>query len=681
MNKKILLLIFSALLLFCGCRDEFDDHYHDVGDASIGKNVVQVLEEKGGFELFVQMIRRADLERTLTQSGLYTCLAPKDEHLQAWLDQHGWTVANMPERKLIEFINYHFMLGMRFYYDFEKYYETSDQWDEAPTMYTRNLMFDTRSSGKAYPSKNIRIFTNSYLENRPDDYQKMMGVAPGDFMVENVPISPTLRDIPTSNGVIHVLDGPLMLTPRMDEVMAADSELSIIMKWFDRFKGYATIGMENDKLDTTLVKYYNVSTNPVGKTMDIANEVLKSTALIPTDAAMREYFKPYLTPDQFVSFDSVPDEFVVTFLQALVFNYDYTLWGLSDIDRNQPYYYSFSGDMLALKNNIPAMFKESLVSSNSIIYKLNQVPQIPMMTNVCAGFYIYSQRYKEWSKLFKNKNVPIPGFFGVSNSYQHMPEVVLIQPDHSPAWDNGPDLDRGVDGYDAQQQDTLVQRLSCGRLLTELKDNQFEHCYYLTSYGSVLCELENGQPVFSDFTAQYPDFTAKKKVRLLSPEPVWTVESGTMYEVDGIFEALSSTDSTKLLYRKFIAKEENLARFKELVDKAGQKDRLDKLSVVGYTVFAPGNAAFSGKNISAMTEEEALTLLNKCMVSGRRIFTDGKTTGVINTLDGKTTRTLSGAWDSFMIKSQYGSARAIPAESNRQGSNGVLHVIDNLLEN
>ena len=226
MNTKIVLWMCGIVLLFGSCREEFDNHYNKVNDASIGMNVVQVLEEKGGFELFVQMIRRADLERTLSQSGLYTCFAPKDEHVQAWLDQHGWTVENMPERNMIDFINYHFMLGMVYYYDFEKYYENSDSWDKSPITYAQGIKQDTRTSGKAHPSKALRVFTNSYLSMRSDDYQKMMGVTPGDFMVENVPVSQTERDIPTSNGVIHVLDGPLKRLPQNQSFLLSANGLT-----------------------------------------------------------------------------------------------------------------------------------------------------------------------------------------------------------------------------------------------------------------------------------------------------------------------------------------------------------------------------------------------------------------------------------------------------------------------
>ena len=45
MNARILLCTCGLILLFGSCREEFDDHYNEVNDASIGKSVVQVLEE------------------------------------------------------------------------------------------------------------------------------------------------------------------------------------------------------------------------------------------------------------------------------------------------------------------------------------------------------------------------------------------------------------------------------------------------------------------------------------------------------------------------------------------------------------------------------------------------------------------------------------------------------------
>ena len=672
MNTRILLWMCGIILLFGSCREEFDDHYNKVNDASIGMSVIQVLEEKGGFELFVQMIRRADLERTLSQSGLYTCFAPKDEHVQPWLDQNGWTVANMPERTMIDFINYHFMLGMVYYYDFEKYYENSDTWDKSPITYAKGIKQDTRTSGKAHPSKAIRVFTDSYLSMRSDDYQKMMGVTPGDFMVENVPVSQVDRDIPTSNGVVHVLDGPLLLTPRMDEAIAADPQLSIINKWFDRFSGYATVGMENDKLDTTLMKYYDIAVTPGGKALNIADESFFNTAFLPTDAAMKAFFEPYFTPDMLVSFDSVPNELVVPFLRSLVSRNSAIVWGMSDIDRNMPYLYSYSGAMLSLKNNLSGMFAGAICSSNSMIYKMTQVPDIPLFTSVEAGYLIKYKRYREWAKLIERKNINIDSWFGVDYSYQHAPRTVLIQADDSKAWDNGPGNERGIDGYEEEYMDTLVMRLNAGVLQVKLTDQKFEHRYYPTVYGAILCEMENGQPVFSDYTGL--------KVHLTSQEPAWEADNGAIYEVDGIFNHLLNTDSTQLLYRTYIEKEENLSQFKLLIEKAEQKDLLDKTGITKYTVFAPTNEALAGRNIAGMEKEDALKLFRKCVVAGSRLYTDGFSEGIITLLDGST-RTFSGAWENCKLSTVYSNAGFILDKCNLQGSNGVLHVVDKLIEN
>lgn len=672
MNTRILLWMCGIVLLFGSCREEFDDHYNKVNDASIGMNVIQVLENKGGFELFLGMIRRADLERTLSQSGLYTCFAPKDEYVQPWLEQNGWTVENMPERTMIDFINYHFMLGMVYYYDFEKYYENSDDWDKSPVTYARGIKQDTRTSGKAHPSKPLRVFTDSYLSVRGEDYRKMMGVEPGDFMVENVPVSAVDRDIPTANGVVHVLDGPLLFTPRMDEAIAADPELSIVGKWFERFSGYATVGMENDKLDTTLMKYYDVAVKAGSKVLNIADETFFNTAFLPTDAAMKTFFEPYFTPELLVSFDSVPNELVVPFLKGLVSQSTSTVWGLSDVVRNMPYFYSYSGAMLALKNDLSRMYTGSVVSSNSMIYKVSQVPDIPFVTSVEAGYLIKYKRYREWAKLIERKNQNIDTWFGVDNSYQHAPRTVLIQADDSPAWDNGNGKERGIDGYEEEYLDTLVMRLYSGILQVKLNDQGFEHRYYPTAYGAILCEPGNGQPVFTDFKGQ--------QVHLTSTEPAWVADNGAIYEVDGIFNHLLSTDSTELLYRKYITKDGDLSLFKELVDKAEQVGVLDKVGMSKYTVFAPNNTALAGKNIAAMDKEAALKLFQKCVVSGSRLYTDGFSEGIVTLLDGST-RTFSGAWESCRLSTTYGSTGFVLEKSNRQGSNGVLHVVDKLIEN
>lgn len=666
MRIKNLLWICGGLLVLAGCRQEFEDHYHKVGDASIGMSVTQVLEERGEFRLFLEMIRRADLERTLTQSGLYTCFAPRDRHVQEWLDKNGWTVQTMPLRTINQFVNYHFIKGMKYYYDFEKKYQDAVDWDDMPEMYGAGLIVDSREAGKAYPAKAVRVFTDSYLTVHGDDYKKMRLVEPGDFMVEDVAVSATDRDIPTANGVIHVLDGSLMLTPRMDEVMNADPDLSVVMSWFNRFAGSELLVNDGGGVDSVEMKYYNVNLRKDSRVLNIADEAQRYTALMPTNEAMNDYFKEHLVPEEWTMMDSVPDIFVIPFLRSLVAYTGTMTWGLSDIDRNSPYFTSYTGDILPLKNNIGSLYAGSLVSTNGLVYKLNRVPEIPMMTSVEAGFYFRYKHYREWNKMV-DKNKLLMSSFGTSMTYQHTPKIVLIQPDESVVWKDG-----GIEGYEEKYQDTLAWRMNAGFLNGQLNDGDLEHRFYQGPRGAVLCEKQGSDWVFEDYEGNV--------VELLSQKPVYETEDGSaIFEVDGLLEQLTFGDTTKLVYRKYIEKEGSLNNFKLLMDKAGSVDLLNKLGSAYYTVFAPDDEALTYEKVSALSEEEAKAFFRKYVVEGRRIFTDGFTQGEVTTL-GNLRIKISGSWDSFQLSTQYSHAGISGGKCNLQGSNGVLHVIDHLLE-
>lgn len=665
MKIKVLLWICGGILLLASCRQEFDDHYHKVGDASIGKSVTQVLEDRGEFTLFLEMIRRADLERTLTQSGLYTCFAPRDRYVQEWLDKNGWTVQTMPLRTINQFVNYHFIKGMKYYYDFEKKYQDAVNWDDSPEMYIQGLMTDSRAAGNIYPAKAVRVFTDSYLSVHRDDYQKMRLVEPTDFMVENVPVSPTERDIPTANGVIHVLDGPLMLTPRMDEAMSADPDLSVIMSWFKRFASTELLINEGN-VDSVENVFYDVNLKKGSKILNIANESQRFTVFMPTNEAMQSYFKDYLVEDAWMMMDSVPDIFVIPFLRSLVAYTGDMTWGLSDIDRNSPYFSSYSGDILPLKNNMTQLWAGALVATNGLVYKLNRVPEIPLMSSVEAGFYIRYKHYREWNKMVDKGKISMSSF-GTNSTYQHKPKIVLIQPDESEVWADG-----GISGYEEKYQDTLAWRMNAGILDGQLNEGELEHRFYQGPRGAVLCEQQDGEWIFSDYEGN--------AIPLLSQEPAYQTPDGSaIFEVDGLLEQLAFGDTTQLVYRKYIEKEGDLNNFKLLCEKSKMVDVLNKLGNTYYTVFAPDNGALTYEKVMALTEEEARTLARKYIVEGRRIYTDGSTHGEVVSL-GNLRIQVNGSWDSFGLSTQYKAAGISGGKCNLQASNGVLHIIDNLLD-
>ena len=666
MRIKALFWICAGMFLCCACHDNFDNYYHEVGNESIGKSVIQALEDHGEFHLFLDMIRRAELERTLTQSGLYTCLAPRDQQVQKWLDAKGWTVETMPLRTVNQFVNYHFVKGMRYYYDFEKKYQDAVNWDDSPEMFTRDMIVDTREAGKIYPAKKVRIFTSSYLKERGDDYKKMTGVEPKDFMVENVPVSETQRDIPTANGVIHVLEGPLMLMPRLDEAMADDPELSVAMGLFNRFAGTELLADDKGKVDSVENKYFDLSMKKGRKVLNIGEEAVNYTLLMPNDEALMKYFAPYLTPDQWIKVDSIPDEFVIAFFKSLAANTGDNVWGLSDIDRNSPYFTSTDKSILPLKNNISSLYTGAVQASNGLIYKLNKVPEIPLMSSVEFGYYLHARKFREWDKMVEKDKISL-GLFGTSPTYQHLPKIVLLQPDGAEVW--GED---GVAGFEDKYQDTLAWRLSAGFLNGRLVDGKLEHRFYQGPRGALLCEQKEGKWQFVDFEDNV--------VRLVEQDPIYETETGSaIFAVEDIPEQLDNQDTTRLMYRKYIRQNGELNNFRLLCDKANMKELLDKKGNTYYTVFAPNDKALTYERVDALSEEEAKQLCRKCIVEGKRIFTDGFADVNVVTM-GRLKLTLSGSWESFRISALYDRAGIVTGKCNLQASNGVLHIVDHLLE-
>ena len=196
MNKVCLFMGLMLGLLFASCREEFNDHFDS--EATVGKNVVQILRDNADLSLFAQLIDRAGLTRTLGESGIYTVLAPRNLDVEKWLAEQGYTADNVPLEVLIPWINYHFVTGRNYVFDLEKKYDEMAGYDFAtyPSLKMNysggNILRSTRGD-RTYDAKFIRLFTPSYFNMRTADYVRMREVEPGDFMAEATRISETQR--------------------------------------------------------------------------------------------------------------------------------------------------------------------------------------------------------------------------------------------------------------------------------------------------------------------------------------------------------------------------------------------------------------------------------------------------------------------------------------------------------
>ena len=668
MNILKLLVVFVGLLwVATACRDEFNDHYD--AKSLAGLNVVQVLGEYEDLSLFAQLVEKAGLSQTLGESGIYTVLAPRNENVQQWLDEEGYTVDNVPDDVLIPWVNYHFVTGRYYVYDLELSYDglLDLDFDMYPYYYLQYysggyLLRYTRGD-RNYDSKPIRLFSSSYFDVFRSDYVTMYGTEPGDFMVEGASVSATDRDIAASNGVVHILDGYLPLTPRCDEAIFAQGDCSIVQGWLNLFRRTEVRGAEDgtigSTIDTTSVTVFSLTEAGNGYVCDIADEDFVATVLLPTDAAVEAYLGQYMTADQFgTSYDSIPRALLANVLQSLILD-GYSTLGPTLLSQDYTAD-SYNGTILSLRNNIPALFSGMVLSSNAMIYKLNEFPVLPIFTCAEAGLYIKQNHYSVVNDLMEA--VGVSGLGLSSSTYQNYDCTLLLPPDD--AWD------RALEDYDGNYLDSLYNDvLSVGSILANVQDGEFEHRYYQTSSGTSLL-YENG--TFTD--AWGNEFT------LRSATPTFSAESGAIYDVNGFGEMMYTTDTTVTVMKRILEIPE-LSTFAELCTLGEVYGELNQVNVNDYTVFAPTNDALAanGISVSSTSAAEAENIVRRHLILNRKIFTDGQTTGTYSS-SGNLNLTFSGAWDSFRISTQYGGAQ-VAGESNVQGSNGVVHCIDNVLEN
>ena len=666
-------VLLGLLLAATACREEFNEHYE--ASALAGLNVVQVLGEYEDLSLFAQLVEKAGLSTTLGESGIYTVVAPRNEQVQQWLDEAGYTVDNVPDNVLIPWLNYHFVPGRYYVYDLEEQYDAllDVNFDLYPynnlTYYSGNYFLRMSRGDKHYDSKPIRFFTSSYLDLYHDDYVEMRGVEPGDFMVEGAAVSPTDRDIAASNGVVHVLDSYLPMAPRCDEAIFAQNDCSIVQGWMEMFRRTEVKGAGSDdpnsEVDTTSVTVFSFNSEGTGYDCNIADETFNPTVLVPTDAAVQAYLGEYMTADQFgTDYDSIPRVLLAQMLQSLVID-DYSTLGPTLLS---PSYtpQSYNGTVLSLRNDLPSMISEAVLSSNATVYKLNEFPELPIFTCAEAGLYIKQNHYSIVNDLIEATDFNV----GLSSStYQSYDCTLLLPPDES--WD------KTLEEYDQNYLDSLASDvLTMGAILANVENGEFEHRYYLTRSGSSL--------LYEDGTFMDP---WGNTFSLTSSTPTYTSESGAIYDVDGIGKMLYSTDTTMTLVKRMQEVPE-LSNFLEICRLGGGVwYTLLNSVILDYTVFAPTNEALAAEGIvlSELTPSEAVLIASRHIISSRKIFTDGQTSGNYTAFDG-TQLTFSGAWDDFHISTQYSQAGIEPdadgrALSNIQCSNGVLHCIDAVIGN
>lgn len=647
MNKIRLLQLCAVLLLLAtvSCREEFNKQYESAGRSTIDKNIVQVLREDPDFSLFVAMIDRLNLAATLGESAIYTCLAPRNKDVEAYLSKNGYaSIEAIPEDNLQVWVNYHLIVGMYYTYDLVKRTVAANPKDRA--FYT-TCNYRTREDSK-HKGKRIRLYTQEYLNERASDYRYLQNIDGEGFTVEGVKFSDKV-DVDAANGVIHVLGEPLNVLPRADEVIAADTSLSILNGWLERFVVWNIKGADAfGKIDTTKIKSYSLGAN-------LADEAALLTFVAPTNEAIRTLFGKYLKENFYNEYDSIPTSLVKPIIETgLVSSY----WGMSDITNNPNSFVNVIFGYPRKVNDVQGTYVAGLPSSNIDIYKVNKLLEPPVLNSVEGGIYINQKRYKEWGKMMtKGLNAGLTDPL----QYQHSERTLLVQPDS--LWK------KFVEDYKDLQIDTLRWSLGAGIINLKITNGEFKHRYYSTSYGALLFE--------NDRFVDYKGNTAT----LLSKKSTWDATNGSIYEIDNFLSPLLTSDTNQNIYKLCLVPSEKFGSFRTACEITGLDKELKEVGYFNYTIFAPTDQAFvdAGLGDLNMPLDELRELLERHIVK-RKIFTDGAFQGRINNMAGDML-TFAGEWDSFTLTNASGqTVQVIPGDANIQANNGILHGITTILK-
>lgn len=643
-TKPNFLILYIILTVFgISCSKEFEEHYNP--RAKVDKNIIETLAEDPELSDFVKIIDKVGLRKELGEAAIYTCLAPTNEHVQAFVKANGFeTIDAAPELLLRQYVNAHFINGMYYKYDIEKRYNDATKGGLAPS---RATYYTTRGEGNLKP-KSIRIFTQSFFNAQADDYKAIYNISGNGFTVESARVHETKYDINAVNGVIHVLTSPLPNLPTTDAAIALSGELSIFNKWLDGHVGYV-LGPKDEFgwVDTTLVKTYPGLRN-------LADETVRSTMFIPTDEAMLQYFTPLLSHFG-GTLDSVP-EFVKTEVVKYA-TYD-DPWFKSDVVRNSPKIrYTTNGGFVQEIGGIVPTIVGSVLSSNSVIYKVNKVIESPKLHSVEGGIYMREKFYNQWVQMFISTSLEAGLTDGLS--YQHAGKTILVQPD---IYWTGPI----VEDMTADEREARRKECRTGIFNIDVRgDGGFRKRYYPTEFGWIL--FDNNR--FIDYTGN--------SVSLLTSKPVWEKGNGAIFEIDGFLKPIDQLDLTRTVFA-LIAADPQYSQFKSAITKAGLEPELNLTGFFTYTILAPTNTAMqaAGINVATSTAEQMRTFVGKHIIPNRVVFTDGVSQGVIPNKNGELV-TLSGAWESFSISNSQKTIKPTPlTDANKQGNNGVIHKVN-----
>ncbi|MBS2099622.1 fasciclin domain-containing protein [Carboxylicivirga linearis] len=362
---------------FMSCND--DELFYDKNEPEwLGASIYQYLEDAGNYETFVKLIDDVGYDEVLSKTGSKTLFVANDEAFSRFFQNNPWNVTSyndlsLAEKKLI--LNFGMIDNAYLIETLSNYndggtlvYGTAMRRQTANTA-SDSILFDSyQDVPKSGPLGNVweNNFRNGMYVVKDNSaspivyfFQKMLttnGISNADYKVisgkdrsgddaDVFDIRVVERDIVCKNGYIHVLEDVMIPRDNMAEHIHKNPETTIFSDLLDRYTWYQPdydlteeYSLVNPGFsDTIYVKSYlqkNFSYTMNGQLLDLddyllnfspgANDYSQSrlqadmgTMMVPTDAAMDEYFNEgagRILKERYGSWENIPDDIITLFM-------------------------------------------------------------------------------------------------------------------------------------------------------------------------------------------------------------------------------------------------------------------------------------------------------------------------------------------------------------------------------
>lgn len=405
-----------SLLIFLACNNAKEDYYER--PEWLEPPIYKLLEEKGNFSNYLQLVDMANYTQTLNGAGFYTVFAPTDEAFSDFLAKMNLTSIDQIDSTLAKkIVSYSMCVTPGSHESIDDFQdgsstETEDKlfdiafkrttynykwvYSETDTEGNERYVIDINSSpgvaGSAsqtfniddFNQKNIPFFTAGYMAQKGINATDYNYFYPNTELTEFNVVDAIVveKDLWAENGIVHVIDKVIQPLNNLEEILTSTQECSIFKNMLDKYMVDYVYAFEDFQLkyeqasgqreDVYIKAYRGAAFNLncenysgyLANTKRMDAQIDGYTLFVPTNDAMQNFFDNKFFNYGYKSLNEMPSYIIEEFVNAHMFMN--TVWPTRFATTTNLY-----GEEARFDANSNVVKKE--FGSNGIFYAVNKV--------------------------------------------------------------------------------------------------------------------------------------------------------------------------------------------------------------------------------------------------------------------------------------------------------------------